>query len=115
MSVLRNVTTGEIVAENVTRADGIVRRLLGLLNRARIEPSEGLWIARCGAIHTIGMQQAIDVVFLDARDRVVRTLCAVPPNRLAVTCLRARTTVELGCGALAQSDVLIGDEFRLDP
>lgn len=114
MSTLRNVTTGQIVATNVQIAKGVLSRMVGLLNRSHVEPSEGLWFPSCSTIHTVGMRQEIDVVFLDENHRVVRTLCGVPPNRLAVSCLNAAAVVELGFGALASCDVLIGDTFRLE-
>lgn len=114
MSTLRNVTTGQIVATNVQVADGVLSRMVGLLNRPHVEPSEGLWFPGCSTIHTVGMHQDIDVVFLDEHNRVVRALTGVRPNRLAVSCLNAKTVVELGAGALSGSDVLIGDTFRLE-
>lgn len=114
MSKLRNMTTGKIVASDVFVAKGVVSRMVGFLNRSRIEPSEGLWFDGCSAIHTVGMRQPIDVVFLDRRGRVVRTLCAVPPNRIAVGCPNAQTTIELGAGALERSDILVGDRFALE-
>lgn len=114
MSRLRNLTTGKIVASEVGLAKGVISRLIGLLNRSHVEPSEGLWFSSCSAIHTVGMREPIDVVFLDRSGRVVRTLCAVPPNRLAVSCSNAETTIELGAGALATSDILVGDRFVLE-
>lgn len=114
MSKLRNMTTGKIVASEVHVAKGMFSRMVGFLNRSRIEPAEGLWFAGCSAIHTIGMRQAIDIVFLDRGGRVVRTLCAVPPNRIAIGCPNAETTIELGAGALNASDILVGDRFALE-
>lgn len=114
MSKLRNMTTGQIIADSVELARGPLSRLVGLLNRAHIDRCEGLWFPRCSTIHTLGMREEIDVLFLDDRNRVVRTLCGVPPNRIAVSCSNASSTIELGCGALAAADVLIGDQFRLE-
>lgn len=114
MSKLRNMTTGQIVADSVDLANGTLSRIVGLLNRGHIDRCEGLWFPRCATIHTIGMREEIDVVFLDDRNRVVRTLCGVPPNRIAVSCPNASSTIELGSGALAAADVLIGDQFRLE-
>lgn len=111
---LRNTTTGETIAGAVQRADGVVERMVGLLNRAHIDPDEGVWFANCGTIHTIGMREPIDVVFLDRDNRVMQTLRQVPRNRLAVTCVGAYTTVELGSGALDGRDILVGDRLILE-
>jgi uncharacterized membrane protein (UPF0127 family) len=108
---IRNATTGEIVATEVKRARGWIERMLGLIPRRRVEPREGVWFEDCGAIHTIGMHTEIDVVFLDKEQRVLRTLCAVPQNRMLIVCRGAESVLELGSGALQRCDVLIGDRF----
>ena len=108
---IRNATTGEVVATHVRRARGWYERMIGLIPRKRVEPREGLWFEDCAVIHTIGMQTEIDVVFLDKNRRVLRTACAVPQNKLLLTCRGADSVVELGSGALELCDVLIGDRF----
>lgn len=108
---IRNATTGEIVATDVKKARGWFERMLGLIPRRRVEPREGLWFEDCGVIHTIGMHAQIDVVFLDKELRVLRTLCAVPQNKLLIACRGAESVLELGAGALTRSDILIGDRF----
>jgi uncharacterized membrane protein (UPF0127 family) len=76
-------------------ARGFRARLIGLtLRRAADEP---LLIPRCRSVHTAGMRFAIDVVFLDARGRVVRVAPAVRPWRL-VSCRRAVAVVETAAG-----------------
>jgi uncharacterized membrane protein (UPF0127 family) len=113
MPVLVNASTGEIVATRVERARTFVDRAVGLLTRARVRPDEGLWIEPCDAIHTIGMRAAIDVIFLDREQRVLRLCPAIPSFRLAVVCRGARSVVELGAGALELVDVLVGDRLDL--
>jgi uncharacterized membrane protein (UPF0127 family) len=56
-------------------------RLLGLAGRAR-PPDHALLIPACGSVHTFGMRFAIDLVWLDARGRVLAVEEAVPPCRL---------------------------------
>lgn len=108
---IRNATTGEIVATDVKKARGWFERMLGLIPRRRVDPREGLWFDDCGAIHTVGMHAEIDVVFLDKEFRVLRTLCAVPQNKLLIACRGAESVLELGAGALTRSDILVGDRF----
>lgn len=114
MRSLCNVTTGQVVATRARVAEGFVDRVFGFLNRKHIDLEEALWLPRCASIHTMGMREAIDVLFLDREDRVVRVLCNVPSNRLAVFCRGATSVIELGAGALQRSDVLIGDRFSLE-
>jgi uncharacterized membrane protein (UPF0127 family) len=112
--VLRNATSGKVVATGVDRATNPWTRGVGLLPRKSVAPDEGLWIDGCGAVHTLGMRATIDLFFLDRDGRVLKIAAAVPPNRLAVTCRHAVTVVELGAGPDPQRDVVLGDRLSLE-
>ena len=71
-------------------ADRGPARTRGLLGRQSLAEGEGLWIVPCEAVHTFGMQFAIDLVFLDRRNVVRKVRSSVPPWRLS-GCLRARS------------------------
>jgi uncharacterized membrane protein (UPF0127 family) len=114
MPRLRNVTTGEVIASNVERANGFWRRLLGFIPNPRIHPDDGLWFDECSAIHTVGMRQSIDVVFVDRSRRVLRVDRSVQRFRVAVTCSGAHAVIELGEAALEGRDLLAGDELALE-
>jgi uncharacterized protein len=58
-------------------------RLLGLALLGRDRAGPGLLIPRCCSVHTFGMRFDLDLVFLDARGRVVELLRSVPPRRVA--------------------------------
>ncbi len=76
-------------------------RIRGLLGTKTLADGEGLLISPCGAVHTVGMRYPLDLVFLDAKGRVVRTVADVPPGRLAVSGgVRARATLEVRAGWL---------------
>ena len=74
------------------------QRLRGLAFRRGPPPREALLFPGCRSVHTFGMRFSIDVVFLDARGRVVRVAPAVPPGRL-VSCRRASAVIEVRAGA----------------
>jgi len=114
MPVLKNATTGEVIAERVRYADTWWDRLAGFIPKGVIEPDEGLWFRDCWAIHTLGMRAQIDVIFLDAHGRIVRTDREVRLNRPVIACPGARSVVELGAGALDGRDLLIGDRLELE-
>jgi uncharacterized protein len=114
MPCLKNKTTGQIIAENVRYADTWWQRLAGFIPRSQIDPDDGLWFRDCWAIHTLCMRALIDVIFLDAKGRVMRTRCSVPRQRPAIACLGARAVIELGAGALDCRDVLVGDRLELE-
>ncbi len=113
MPKLCNVTTGEVIAANVRYAQTWWERLTGLMSKHVVEPDEGLWFSDCWAIHTLLMRARIDVIFLDAEKRVMRTLAGVRRNRPALACFGARNVVELGAGALEGRDLLPGDRLEL--
>ncbi|HYP06159.1 MAG TPA: DUF192 domain-containing protein, partial [Bryobacteraceae bacterium] len=59
-----NVTRGVLLGDAVAAAKDSRSRRTGLLRHTGLAPGEGLWIVPCEAVHTFGMNFAIDVVFL---------------------------------------------------
>lgn len=103
---------GSIQADGVTlvpragRARHFHERLRGLLGRGGLPAGCGLLIGRCGAVHTVGMRFALDLVFLDGEGRVTRVVAAVSPGRLLVSGgRRARQVLEVAAGWLALDDL----------
>lgn len=113
MARLRNLRTGEVVAEEVERADTIWRRLSGLLSYRKIRSDQGMWFDNCWAIHTLGMRSRIDTLFLAKDHRILKILYAVPPQRPAVLCVGAKVVVELGA-ASQQRNLRVGDRLTLE-
>jgi uncharacterized membrane protein (UPF0127 family) len=112
-ALLKNATTGQVIAENVRFADSWWDRLAGFIPRSHVDPGEGMWFRDCWAIHTLGMRAHIDVIFLDGDGCVVKTRRAVRRHLPFVACVGARSVVELGAGALDGRDVLAGDRLVL--
>ena len=84
----------EIVGASVPVATTVHSRLLGLAVLRRERAGPGLLIPRCRSVHTFGMRFAIDVLFLDERDRVIELRRCVPPCRL-IRCPGAMAVLEL--------------------
>jgi uncharacterized membrane protein (UPF0127 family) len=110
---LRNGTTGEIVAANVSRARAPWTRALGYLHRRNVDAAEGLWFDRCSSIHTVGLRASIDVVFVDRQQAVVRIVSRAQRNRVFHGGAQAAAVIELGPG-VAATRVRIGDRLRLE-
>lgn len=92
------------------RAVRFRRRAIGLLGRKTLPPGAGLWLTPCGAVHTCGMRFALDLIFLDRADRVVRLVREVRPWRILVTGgPRAVSVIELASGWLPPDAVVPGD------
>ena len=100
MHRLIDATTGDVVVPRLELARAFrPAAMRGLLGRSALAADAGLLLSdplRC--VHTVGMRFAIDVVFLDARLRVVGVVEAVGPARL-VWHRRGRHQLELAAGA----------------
>ncbi|HEX5713593.1 MAG TPA: DUF192 domain-containing protein [Solirubrobacterales bacterium] len=75
-------------------ARGLRSRLLGLALLDREQAGAGLLIPRCAAVHTFGMRFPLDLHFLDAAGRPLRTVSAVPPRRF-VRCRGTAAVLEI--------------------
>jgi uncharacterized protein len=95
-------------------ADTAASRTRGLLGRDGLAPGHGLILDPCRLIHTFFMRFAIDVVFVDRRQRVTRVARDVQPFRFAWGGWSARVTLELPAGTLARVPVAPGAQLRLE-
>jgi len=95
-------------------ADTSLRRMVGLLGQRSLEPGCGLYIIPSQAVHTFGMAFAIDVVFIDKKDRVVGVRHAVAPHRLVRPFWKALGVLELPPGTIRASRTEVGDQLQFD-
>jgi uncharacterized membrane protein (UPF0127 family) len=109
---LVNDRTGQVLVSSVEIAGTSETRRRGLLGRDSIDPSEALIIAPCSAIHMFFMQFAIDAVFVDRDGRVRKIVDDLRPWRIAIS-LGAYAVIEMASGAVARSDVEVGDRLTL--
>lgn len=111
---LVNARTDHVVAADVEVARTPAARRRGLLGRTALAEGAALVIAPCCAVHTVGMQFAIDVIFVDSRGRVKKIVRALEPWRMAGA-LFASAVIELPAGALQHDAVGVGDRLYLTP
>jgi hypothetical protein len=111
---LVNQRTGQTIATAVEIADTRRSRRRGLLGRDALDPSAGLILTPCCAIHTAHMRFAIDVIFVDRTGRVRRIVNELPPWR-AAWCVRAHAVVELAAGTLRSRELVVDDAIYLVP
>ena len=93
-------------------ARSFLSRTLGLLFARPLQTGEALWLEPCGSVHTLGMNYAIDVVFLDRERRIVDQVESLPPSRLAGRRL-ARSVLELPARAARGLGLERGMELRV--
>ncbi len=73
--------TVEILGFRAKIAHTFSERLRGLIGVKGLAPGEGMLIERCNAIHTFFMSFPIDATFLDAENRIVKTVRNIRPWR----------------------------------
>jgi len=102
--------TGTVLAQHVELADAFLARLKGLMGRKHLAAGAALLLEPCPQIHTCFMRFSIDVIFLDAHNRVVAVVENIKPWRMSQFYPSARRTLELPGGSL-QGRVQPGDEL----
>jgi hypothetical protein len=107
-----NVTRDTVLASVAEVADRGATRRKGLLGRSGLRQGEGLWIVPCESVHTIGMQFAIDLVYLDRKHRVKKVRSSVPAWRMSA-CLLAHSVLELPAGTIERTETMAGDQILL--
>ena len=105
--------TGRLVVPNVERALGLSQRGIGLLGRASLCDTCGLWLEPCNGVHTWGMRFAIDVVYFDKSGRVLRLYSNVEPRRICFPMRHTRAVLELPSGAIVRLGLGVGGCYQL--
>ena len=105
---------GVTVCERCLVADRPLARMRGLLGRPELPAGDGIWIRPTNSIHMLFMRFAIDAVFLDRDDVVVRIVPSLRPWRMA-TCRRARSVIELRTGECESRRIKLGDRLVVAP
>lgn len=110
--IIKNITQNIIIATNAEVANNFILRLKGLLGTSRLPSGEALVIRPCNSIHTVGMKYAIDVLFLDKRDIIVKIINVMPAGRFSL-CSGSSYVVELPAGTIESSGTVVGDKISL--
>ena len=88
---------GDVVVEHCLLAETAFSRSRGLLGRSGLSSGEGILLRPASSIHTAFMRFAIDAVFVDRADRVLKVVDDLGPWRMA-GCRGARAVLELPAG-----------------
>ncbi len=109
---LYNVTRQTTLSDRCRFANTVFKRMIGLLNRSRLEEGEGLLINRCYGIHTFFMRFPIDILFLDQNYTVLRAVESLPPFRTSVV-KKAVFVLELPAGIIKRTATQEGDQIQV--
>jgi uncharacterized protein len=103
---LRRLPRRRVRGHEVAVAVDFRSRLLGLADLEWDEVGAGLLIPGCASVHSFGMRFALDLVFLDRRERPLTLIRALPPRRLAW---------QAGAAAVLELPAGQGGEFERHP
>jgi uncharacterized membrane protein (UPF0127 family) len=95
----------------VAPADTWLTRMKGALGRLGWKPDDGIWVIPSCGIHTIGMLFAIDLIYLDAGNRVIHLVEHLGPFRISPIRIRCASILELRARAIYASHTRIGDQL----
>jgi uncharacterized protein len=114
-----NRTRGTTLCRQIEDAGGLAGQSRGLLGRDGLEPGYGMLFVRGRFepfmwMHMFFMRFAIDIVFLDCHDTVVRISHALKPWRVSPVVFGASKAIELEAGAALRSDTRVGDSIAFE-
>lgn len=84
---------GDQINRQITYCLSPLAKLKGLIGKRQLGPEEYYVFAPCAAIHTFGMNFAIDVIFCDKTGEILKYYRQLPPNRI-VFVTKAYFTIE---------------------
>lgn len=105
----------QTLLQQVTLADSFWSRFKGLLGRKQLAPDEGLLLKPCSSVHTLGMQFAIGVVYLNRSNEILHIQPHMPPGRLGPLIKGACQVLEVNPDWLAASPLKVGSQLHFQP
>ncbi len=109
-----NETSHKVLAEKAEVASTFLKRLRGLMGRRSLAPGEGIVIRPCSSIHTCLMKFAIDVIFVNRKNRIISVHPLIPPYHLGPINPIAAGAIELPAGTISISGSKPGDYLLLE-
>jgi uncharacterized membrane protein (UPF0127 family) len=104
---------GKELYSDILLATSFSERLIGLMFKERPpKGSNGLLIDPCNSIHTCFMRYPIDVIFLDASNKIIKIIYRLKPWRFTLIYLGAQKTLEIPSGDL-KSPLKVGDVLEV--
>lgn len=110
---VHNISQSFTLARRVTIAGAGFARSKRLFGGNKLRGGMGVWIGPCEAIHTFGMKNPVDVLFLDRRFIVCRLIPHLQPERVFV-CFAAASVLKLEAGAILRTGTRVGDHLLFE-
>jgi uncharacterized membrane protein (UPF0127 family) len=107
-----NTRNNLVVLSDLREARGVWQRFAGLMLRPSLASGHGLLFRPARGLHTHFMRFAIDLIYLDERDRVQAVRAAMPPWRFDGR--SAAAVIEANAGTITAADLRVGDQVRFE-
>ena len=108
-----NKTEESFLGLSVTSANTSLTRLRGLLGKLNLKSGEGIWVVPSQGVHTIGVLFPVDVVYLDAENRVLDLVEHMRPFSIARLRLHCASVLELPPHTIYRSHTGVGNELLI--
>ena len=108
-----NTANNTVLAEDVIIAEGLFKRMKGLLGKDELKSGQAIVLKPCTAVHTFFMRFTIDIAFVDSENRIIKTIPDLKPWRLTGIYSSARLCIELPAGTLASTRTCQGHLLSL--
>lgn len=103
-----------IVPIQIRKADSFLQRLRGLMFRRHPLDQEGLWIIPCQSIHMFFMHFAIDAIFMDKHQRIVKLVENLAPGSMIPPVSSAYSVLEIPAGTVQRYGFETGDLIEIE-
>jgi len=108
-----NQTRKTRLADNALIADSFLKRMRGLLGKRTFTYGQALVLKPCNSLHTYFMRFAIDVIFVNKNNSVVKIVNNLKPFRLSPVCLGSKFVIELPSGMIKLTSTCLADQLIL--
>ena len=112
--VLRNQSTGTVLASTLLPALDSDTRRTGLLKHQSLANGVAMLIAPTNAIHTFFMKFPIDVAFVQKDGRIVKVRHRMPAWRISAA-WGGYVVVEMAVGSFERARTVVGDVLAIEP
>ena len=111
---ITNTRTGQVIAARALMASAPWTRMKGLLGKKSLPADEAIILKPASSIHTLFMRFALDIIYLDREERIVKLVPNLVPYRFS-SAKGAHSTIEMASGATNGLDLQVGDQLALRP
>ena len=96
----------------IIKVKSFLRKLLGLIVYTKLSRNKVMLIENCRSIHTFFMSFAIDVVFVNKNNIIIKLKENLKPFRLCIANVNARHVYEASVGFIKKFNLKTGNDFK---